>query len=73
MLIRTFGAKCLGIDAALVTVETHIDRGVGIHPLLSRFFNYSKFSIFIKTLVLNNISEMPGQGNKNFFRIMNTT
>ena len=31
MLIRTFGAKCLGIDAALVTVETHIDRGVGIH------------------------------------------
>ena len=31
MLIRTLGAKCVGIDAALVTVETHIDKGIGIH------------------------------------------
>ena len=31
MLIRTLGAKCVGIDAPLVTVETHIDNGIGIH------------------------------------------
>ncbi|MBR4132864.1 MAG: YifB family Mg chelatase-like AAA ATPase [Oscillospiraceae bacterium] len=31
MLIRTLGAKCVGIDAAIVTVETHIDKGIGIH------------------------------------------
>lgn len=31
MLIHIFGAKCIGIDAVRVTVETDIDRGIGIH------------------------------------------
>ena len=31
MLIRIFGAKCVGIDAVKVTVEVNIDRGIGIH------------------------------------------
>ena len=31
MLIRVFGAKCVGIDAVKVTVEVIIDRGIGIH------------------------------------------
>ena len=31
MLIRVFGAKCVGIDAVKVTVEVSIDRGIGIH------------------------------------------
>ena len=31
MLIRVFGAKCVGIDAVKVTVEVNIDRGIGLH------------------------------------------
>lgn len=31
MLIRIYGAKCVGIDAVPVTVEVNIDRGIGIH------------------------------------------
>ena len=31
MLIRTYSAKCVGIDAVRVTVEVNIDRGIGIH------------------------------------------
>ena len=31
MLIRIFGAKCVGVDAVKVTVEVNIDRGIGIH------------------------------------------
>lgn len=31
MLIRVYGAKCVGIDAVKVTVEVNIDRGIGIH------------------------------------------
>ena len=31
MLINIIGAKCIGIDAVQVTVETDIDRGIGIH------------------------------------------
>ncbi|MBR4826386.1 MAG: YifB family Mg chelatase-like AAA ATPase [Bacteroidales bacterium] len=31
MLIRTYSAKCVGIDAVKVTVEINIDRGIGIH------------------------------------------
>ncbi|MCQ2178252.1 MAG: YifB family Mg chelatase-like AAA ATPase [Bacteroidales bacterium] len=31
MLINTYGAKCIGIDAVKVTVETDICNGIGIH------------------------------------------
>ena len=31
MLIRVYGAKCVGIQAVKVTVEVSIDRGIGIH------------------------------------------
>lgn len=31
MLTHIIGAKCIGIDAVKVTVETDIDRGIGIH------------------------------------------
>lgn len=31
MLVRVLGAKCIGIDAVVVTVEVEIDRGIGIH------------------------------------------
>ena len=31
MLIRVFGAKCVGIHAVSVTVEVSIDKGIGIH------------------------------------------
>ena len=31
MLVRTFGAKCIGIDAVKVTVEVDINAGIGIH------------------------------------------
>ena len=31
MLVNTFGAKCIGIDAVKVTVETDIRNGIGIH------------------------------------------
>lgn len=31
MLVRTYSAKCVGIDAVQVTVEINIDRGIGIH------------------------------------------
>ena len=31
MLIRTYSAKCVGIDAVQVTVEVNIDKGIGIH------------------------------------------
>lgn len=31
MLIRVFGAKCIGIQAVSVTVEVSLDRGIGIH------------------------------------------
>ena len=31
MLIRVYGAKCVGIDAVKVTGEVNIDRGIGIH------------------------------------------
>lgn len=31
MLIRTYSAKCVGIDALRVIVETNIERGIGIH------------------------------------------
>ena len=31
MLTHIHGAKCIGIDAVLVTVEIDIDRGIGIH------------------------------------------
>jgi len=31
MLVYTYGAKCIGIDAVKVTVETDIRNGIGIH------------------------------------------
>lgn len=31
MLVRIYGAKCVGIQAEKVTVEISIDRGIGIH------------------------------------------
>ncbi len=31
MLIRVYGAKCVGIQAVKVTVEVSVDRGIGIH------------------------------------------
>lgn len=31
MLTHIYGAKCIGIDAVKVTVETDIDRGIGLH------------------------------------------
>ena len=31
MLTHIIGAKCIGIDAVRVTVETDIDRGIGLH------------------------------------------
>lgn len=31
MLTHIYSAKCIGIDAVLVTVEIEIDRGIGIH------------------------------------------
>lgn len=31
MLIRVYGAKCVGIQAINVMVEVNIDKGIGIH------------------------------------------
>ena len=31
MLVRVYGAKCIGIQAVCVTVEVSVDRGIGIH------------------------------------------
>ena len=31
MLVNIFGAKCIGIDAVLVTVEVDVVQGIGIH------------------------------------------
>ena len=31
MLVHTIGAKCIGIDAVKIIIETQVTRGIGIH------------------------------------------
>lgn len=55
MLIRTYGAKCIGIDAVEVTVEVNIDRGIGIHLV-------GLADIAVKESLLRTITAMRSMG-----------